>query len=338
MVFREEGVKKEITMKKWKIIGLLSGLAFGATLGQIQAQEKYPIRSIELVVPMAPGGSNDVSARIYSEELSKALKVPVNVVNRPGGTGILGASYVAKAKKDGYTLLQGSANSLITMPVVSKEATYDPFKDFIPLGHFVAVPSVFAVRADSPFKTLGELVEFARKNPGKLKNGAAGILSESQFNMEVLCTQNKIVIKTVPYNSGGEALPAILGGHVDLVTLTLTTLASQIKAGKLRGLAVTSKQRHPALPDVPTTAELGFPYAHFSTWFGVFAPAGVPKPVVDVLVSTLEKIFTNPEIGQRAAKAGLTVDYMDPEELRQFMETSIKVVEKTARDANMIKK
>jgi tripartite-type tricarboxylate transporter receptor subunit TctC len=287
---------------------------------------------------MAPGGSNDTSARIYSDDLSKALKVPVVVVNRPGGTGILGATYVARGKKDGYTLLQGSANSLITMPVVSKEATYDPLKDFVPLGYFVSVPSVFAVRADSPFKTLEELIEYARKNPGKLKNGAAGILSESQFNMEVLCSHNKIVIKTVPYKSGGEALPAILGGHVDLATLTLTTLVPQIKAGKLRALAVTSKKRHPDIPDVPTTAELGHPYARFSTWFGVFAPVGVPNNVVKVLVPTLAKIFQDPRMEQRAAKSGLSADYKNPEELRKFMEQSIQVVQKTARDANLINK
>ncbi len=325
-------------MKRWGLISLFYVLALLAFLEQTEAEERYPSRPIELVVPMAPGGSNDTSARIYSDDLSKALKVPVIVVNRPGGTGIMGATYVAKGKKDGYTLLQGSANSLITMPVVSKEAAYDPLKDFVPLGYLASVPSVFAVRMDSPFKTLAELIDYARKNPGKLKNGAAGVLSESQFNMEVLCSHEKIVIKTVPYKSGGEALPAILGGHVDLATLTLTTLVSQIKAGKLRALAITSKNRHPDLPDVPTTAELGHSYARFSTWFGVFAPAGVPKPVVNVLVPTLAKIFKNPEIEQRALKSGLTVDYKNPEELRKFMETSIQITEKTARDANLINK
>jgi tripartite-type tricarboxylate transporter receptor subunit TctC len=325
-------------MKRWRICWLVCGFTFLTFLGGTQAQEKYPNRPIELVVPMAPGGSNDTSARIYSDDLAKALKVPINVVNRAGGTGIIGATYVVKAKKDGYTLLQGSANSIITMPVISKEATYDPLKDFIPLGHFVSVPSVFAVRTDSPFKTLQELIEYARKNPGKLKNGAAGILSESQFNMEVLCTQEKIVIKTVPYNSGGEAMPALLGGHVDLSTVTLTTLAPQIKAGKLRGLAMTSKTRHPDLPDVPTTAEIGYPNIRFSTWFGIFAPAGVPNSVVDILVPTLEKIFKDPEVGQRAIRSGFTVDYKDPEELRKFVETQMQITEKVAREANLIKK
>jgi len=299
--------------------------------------DKYPNRPIELVVPMAPGGSNDTSARIYSDDLSKTLKVPVIVVNRPGGTGIFGASYVAKAKKDGYTLLQGSANSLITMPVVSKEVTYDPLKDFIPLGHFVSVPSVFAVRSDSPFKTLDDLIEYARKNPGKLKNASAGLLSESQFNMEILCSFEKIVIKTVPFKSGGEALPALLGGHVDLATLSFTTLFPQIKAGKLRGLAVTSKSRHPFLPEVPTTTELGHEYASFSTWFGVFAPTGVPKEVIDVLVPALAKIFKDPKVQERAVKSGFIVDYKNPSDLRKFMELSIQKVEKIAREANLIK-
>ena len=324
-------------MKGWRIFWLVCGLILFSFLN-VETQEKYPNRPIELVVPMAPGGSLDTAARIYSDDLARILKVPVTVVNRAGGTGITGATYVAEAKKDGYTLLQGSSNSLITMPVVSKEVTYDPLKDFAPIAHFVSVPSMFAVKIDSPFKTLGELIEYARKNPGKLKNGAAGILSESQFNMEVLCTQEKIVIKTVPYNSGGEALPSLLGGHVDLSTISLTTLAPQVKAGKLRGLAVTSKSRHPDFPDIPTTTELGYPYADFNVWNGLFAPAGVPQFVLDVLLPVAEKVFKNPEVVNRAKKAGFTVEYMNPEELHKFMESKIEITRKIAKEANLIKK
>ena len=325
-------------MKGWRIFWLVCGLILFSFLNVGQTQEKYPNRTIELVVPMAPGGSLDTATRIYSDDLARILKVPVTVVNRAGGTGITGATYVAEAKKDGYTLLQGSSNSLITMPVVSKEVTYDPLKDFAPIAHFVSVPSMFAVKIDSPFKTLGELIEYARKNPGELKNGAAGILSESQFNLEVICSQNKIMIKTVPYKSGGEALPALLGGHVDLSTISLTTLAPQVKAGKLRGLAVTSKARHPDFPDIPTTTELGYPYADFNVWNGLFAPAGVPQFVLDVLLPVAEKVFKNPEVVNRAKKAGFTVEYMNPEALHKFMESKIEITRKIAKEANLIKK
>ena len=325
-------------MKRWGIFWLVCGFVLLTFSVGAQTQEKYPNRPIELVVPVAPGGSVDTATRIYSDDLARALKVPVTVVNRAGGTGIIGAAYVAEAKKDGYTLLQGSSNSMITMPVISKEATYDPLKDFAPIAHFVSVPSMFCVRIDSPFKTLAELLEYARKNPGKLKNGAAGILSESQFNLEVLCSYNKITIKTVPYTGGGEALPALLGGHVDLSTISLTTLGPQVKGGKLRALAVTSKVRHPDFPDVPTTTELGYPYADFRVWNGLFAPAGVSQSILDVLIPATEKIFKSPEVVNRATKAGFTVEYMTPNELHKFMESKMEVTRKIAEEANLIKK
>ncbi len=324
-------------MKSWQTIAVGCFISLISFQGMGHAQAKYPSRPIELVIPMAPGGSADITARLYTEDLSKDLKVPVNIVNRAGGAGIQGTSYVARAKKDGYTLLQGSATYLVVMPIISIEATYDPIKDFIPLGFFVSVPSIFDVRSDSPFKNLHDLIEYARKNPGKLKNGAGGLGTVSYFNLEVLCAKNNITITTIPFKSGGEALPAILGGHVDMVAGTLTTEAPQIKAGKLRGLAITSKTRHPDFPEIPTTAELGYPYVNLSTWQGVFAPAGTPLAVVNTLVPTLERIFKNPEIVQRALKAGYVPDYKGPEEFRKFIESEIAAVEKIAKDIKMIK-
>lgn len=303
-----------------------------------QAQEKYPSRSIELVVPMAPGGNADVIARIYNEELARILKVPVNVVNRGGGAAVPGTTYVANAKKDGYTLLGAPGTPLTIMPTISSEVTYNPLKDFIPLGQIASIPSLFAVKSDSPFKTLDELIEYARKNPGKLKNSAAGLGAESQFNLEVLCVHNKIKITTIPYQSGGEALPALLGGHVDMTSISLSTLGPQIKAGKIRALAITSKARHPDFPDIPTTAELGHPYVSLRIWTGAFAPAGVSQSVLNVLIPAIEKAFNNPEVIGRATKAGFTMEYKGPEEFRKFIESEIKLVEKIAKDANITKK
>lgn len=325
-------------MKDWRLVCFICVFSVIAFQGVGNAQAKYPNRPIELVIPMAPGGSADITARLYTEELSKELKVPVNVVNRAGGAGIQGSAYVARAKKDGYTLLQGSATYLVIMPIISNEATYDPLKDFTPLGYFISVPSIFDVRSDSPFKTLNDLVDYARKNPGKLKNGAGGLGTVSYFNLEILCAKNNINITTIPFKSGGEALPALLGGHVDMISGTLSSEAPQIKAGKLRGLAITSKTRHPDFPEIPTTAELGYPYVNLSTWQGVFAPAGVPPSVVNTLVPALEKIFKNPEIRQRAVKAGYEPDWKGPEEFRKFVESEIRAVEKIAKDINMSKK
>jgi len=325
-------------MMRWQFFLLVLGLVFFVSLGGIQAQEKYPNRPIELVVPMTPGGVGDITVRIYSEELSRVLNVPITVVNRAGGAGIQGTSYVIRAKKDGYTLLAGSVTFVVILPIISKEATYDPLKDLVPIGHFVYVPNVLTVKNDSPFQTLNELIEYARKNPGKLKYGTSGIGSADYFNVEILCSKTNTKMTAIPFKGGGEALVSLLGGHVDLTFQTLATNSPQIKAGKIRALAITSKTRSPDFPNIPTTAELGHPYPFLDPWVGVFGPAGLPQPVLNVLVPALEKVFKNPEVVGRATKAALIVEYKDPEEFRKFIESQIQIVEKIAQDANLIKK
>ncbi len=317
-------------MKKGQISGLVWSFILFFIFGVCQAQEKYPNRIIELVAPTRPGGSSDIHARVYSEELAQILKVPVTVVNRDGGSGAIGTNYVAKAKKDGYTLLAGPSSSLVVMPIISKDVTYDPINDFTPLGYLGFVPSTIAVRADSPFKTLQELIEYAKKNPDKLKNGHAGIGTESYINLEFLCYHNKIKINSIPFSGGSEALTALLGGHVDMASSSLTTMGLQHKAGKVRILAVTAKTRIPEFPDVPTTTELGHSYANIRVWHAAFAPAGVPKSVLDVLIPAVEKAFKNPEVVERAKKVGLVVEYMGPEELRKTIESEIIAFKKIA--------
>jgi tripartite-type tricarboxylate transporter receptor subunit TctC len=306
--------------------------------GLSNAQETYPTRPIELVVPFSAGGSADIAARIYSEELSRALKVPITVINRAGGAGIQGTTYVVRGKKDGYTLLAAPSTAIVVMPVISNECTYDPLKDLVPLAHFVSAPTVFDVKADSPFKNLPELLEYARKNPGKLKNATGGIGTESHLNLEILCRRAGVKITTVPFASGGEAVPALLGGHVDMSSQTLITEAPHIKAGKLRGLALASPTRHPDFPEIPCTAELGYPNVNLKVRFGVYAPAGVPGSVIQVLGPALEKVLKNPDVIDRANKALLTVEYMGPDAFRKFTESELHAIERAAKDANIIKK
>lgn len=324
-------------MKKILFVFLVLGFVLAVFSTGVEAQDKYPTRPIELVVPFNPGGSADVAARCYSDELSKALNVAVNVVNRAGGTGVQGATYVANSKKDGYTLLGATDTPLLIMPVISKDVTFDPLKDFIPLGLFASVHSIFAVKSDSPFKTLTELVDFAQKNPGKLKNGAAGMGTEAQFNLEVLCSKAKIKITSVPFQSGAESAVALLGGHVDMSSNSVASLGQHIKAGKLRGLAIASQKRHPDFPDIPTTAELGYPDVNFAVWTAVFAPSGVPKQVIDVLVPAVEKALKNPEVIKRGVNAGMVVEYMGPVELKQRLEKEIEIIKKVASEAGLAK-
>ena len=310
-------------------------LVFAATA---PAQEKYPARAIELVVPFAPGGTADVGVRSYSDNLSKLLGVPVNVVNRAGGTGIQGTTYVAKGKKDGYTILATTDTPLLVMPVISsKEVTYDPLKDFIPIGYFGYAPSIFAVRSDSPFKTLADLVDYARKNPGKLKNASTGLGAEARFNLDLLCHKENIKIPSIPFESGGQAVTALLGGHTDMSSNSLASLSPHLKAGKIRGLAISMKTRHPEFPNIPTTGELKYPDVNFVVWLAVFAPTGVPKQVVDTLIPAVEKAFKAPEVIQRGSNAGLIIDYMGPDETKKLMETGIQLVKQVAAEAGLIK-
>jgi tripartite-type tricarboxylate transporter receptor subunit TctC len=258
-------------------------------------------------------------------------------VNRAGGTGIQGTTYVIKGKKDGYTILGTTDTPLKVMPVISKEVTYDPLKDVIPIGHLGYAPSVFAVKSDSPFKTLAELVEHARKNPGKLKNATSGFGTESFFNLQLLCNKENIKIPSIPFKGGGEAVVALLGGHTDMSSNTLASLSPQLRAGTVRGLAICSKKRHPDFPNIPATAELGYPDLTLAVFMAIYVPAGVPKQVIDVLVPAVEKTFKDSEVVKRAVSAGVVVEYLGPEETRKFLESGLALVKKAAPDAALAK-
>jgi tripartite-type tricarboxylate transporter receptor subunit TctC len=310
-------------------------LAFGGAL----AQEKYPNRPIELVVPNAPGGSSDISARVYSEELGRLLKTPITVVNRGGGGGVHGTLYVVKAKKDGYTLLNTASTPIVVQPVINKEATYDPLKDLTPLAQVGIVPPVITVRSDDTrFQTLNDVIEYARKNPGKLKNCVGGAGTESHFVMEILCAKNHVKITTIPYKSGGEAMPAILGGHVDLSTNSLPTQSAQIKAGKLRALAIAANSRVPEFPNIPTVTELGHPDANLVMCVGIFGPGGLPQSVLNVLTPALEKALKNPTVMRRATEASIIVEYLGPDDFRKLIASKIQIVAKVAKEMKLIKK
>lgn len=322
-------------MKRYRFFLLVCGFIFLVFIGDVHAQEKYPNRPIELVVPFSPGGSGDIPARIYAQKLSENLKVPVVVVNRTAGGGIQGTNYVARAKKDGYTLL-AMTSAVWYEPIVTKEATWDASKDFFPLGCLGYIPHVYTVQFNSPFKSLAELVEYARRNPGKLKasygggRGAPGYL-----NFQLLLAKNNIKIPVIPYLGGADATLALLGGHVDMTFSGTLSQGPQIKAGKFRALAITSKKRDPHFPDVPTTAELGYPYMNLRLLSVAFAQGGTPQSVLKVLIPAFEKTFKDPEVIARATAAYLVVDYMGPEELRKLIVSEGDIVRKVVKETNI---
>lgn len=328
-----------MNMKRWGIISLVLGLILFTFPELGKTQRKYPDRSIEVVVPFGPGGQADVGARVYCEELARILKVPIFVVNQSGGAGVQGTAHVINSKRDGYILLATPQTPLVIMPLISKEANYEPFKDLIPLGNFAYVYSGFTVRADSQFQTLNDMIEYARKNPGKLKNASGGGFgSESYINHEILCLQTNIKIPTIPFKSSPECIAALLGGHVDLTIDSLISIGSQIKAGKLRCLAIASPTRHPDFPNIPTMAESGYPDVNLSIWHSIYVANGVPQQVLDVLIPAVEKAFKNPEVVQRATKAGYKVEYMGPDELLKLNQSAVQIVDKVVKRLNLIRK
>jgi tripartite-type tricarboxylate transporter receptor subunit TctC len=328
-------IGKEAKMKRGRLYWIVCGLNFLFFLCGVQAQEKYPNRTIELVVPFAPGGTGDLTARIYTETLAQTLKNPVAINNRPGGGGVTGILYVTRAKKDGYTLLNAGTPQMCIVPIITPEATFNTLRDFIPLGSIGYVPSVFVVRPDSPITSFRGLVEYARKNPGQLRNAVGGFGTASYCNLQILVARNNLNINTIPFASGGETIAALLGGHVDMTSSGFMTLGAHIKAGRLRPLATVSKDRYPDFPNIPTTAEEGYPYINFCDWQGCFAPVGIPQYAQDVLVKAVEKVFKDAQVGTRAKALFLTPSYKSPQEFRKFIESENLTWGKVYKDAGL---
>lgn len=299
--------------------------------------QNYPQRPIEVVVTFPPGGPNDIGTRAINDKLSQKLGVPVLVINKPGAGGVLGSSTVARARKDGYTLLSTSTPSMISMPVIEPQSVdYDPTKDFEPLGRYGFLIAVILVRNESPFRTFEDLSEFAKKNPGKLSCGivqgvglvphlVSETLRSSGLNMEV------ITAKGVPQNTS-----FLLGGHVDLTVDSLAATAGFILDGKLRALAVVLEKRLPDFPDVPTLAEKGYPQATFVFWAGYFAPAGIPQEAKNRLVPALKEAMMHPEVVDKLKKLQFLPEYGAPEYLRKEIVDQQKTIRDVATKAGII--
>ena len=316
-------------------IVMLSVSIFLSIAGMASAEEKYPTRSIEMVIPFAPGGATDVGARIMADELSKVLKVPVTPVNKPGASGTTGGAYILTKKSDGYAVFAATGGPVINAPLVLPDVSYNVFKDFIPVAYFASVPNVFVTKGDSPWKSLKDLLDYAKKNPGKVTCGSAGTGTESHINFEILKSLTKLDMIHVPFKSGGDVIPAVLGGHVTMGVNVIAAAGPQIKAGTLKGLGITSPKRLPDYPGVPTNAEQGFPQINVSTWLGYLVTSGTPAPVVNILAAAFEKAIKSLELIQKAEKAGYVVEYKNPQEFRKYLEEQYAVVSKVVKEAGI---
>jgi tripartite-type tricarboxylate transporter receptor subunit TctC len=270
-------------------------------------------------VPNPPGGSSDINARILSEPLSAALKQPVVILNRPGLGGAIGAAQVAKAKPDGYTLLL-ALSSVVVAPEAERISGRKPLYELDqlePVALLSSDPMVLLVRADSPWRSLADLVKAAKEKPGSINYSSSGNFGPIHLSVEMLAHQAGIKLVQVPFGGGGPSMLALLAGQVQMTTAAPAVAAAQISAGKLRPLAVSGAKRLTSLPDVPTYKEAGFD-AEYYIWAGLYVPAGTPKPVVQTLRQSVQKAARSPQFITGMEKQGIILDYRDAPEFRQF--------------------
>lgn len=318
-------------MRKMIFLIPIALLLAGMNGSSILAQGKYPSREIEFIVPFPPGGPGDTAARIVQQRLSANLGVPIVITNKSGGGGALGGDFVAKSKPDGYRVF-ATTNSTLTIITATQSALPYRIEDFAPVGSYMVDLGVVASRAGSPWKTLDELVAYAKKNPGKLSYGSAGVGTVSHFTMEMFKFSYGLDIAHVPFQGTAPVKNALLGGHVQLGASGLAYLGPQIKTGELVALVTTAPKRLAEFSNIPTLAEKGFPEASLNIWMGLFVPAKTPAAVIDTLAKALERTMKDPSVITAVEKVGMVVDFRDPAATRKLVEsehqTVVKVVQK----------
>ena len=298
--------------------------------------ERYFNRPVTLVVPTIPSDNLDMSGRLAAEELSKLLGVPVITLNKPGASMIIGTDFVAKSKKDGYTILIVNLAGIIQAKILEPEIVpFDPFKDLSPLGSYWASTFLIGVSGNAPYNSLKELLEYQKKNPDPLRCGSAGVKGASGLNVELIKILTGVNMISVPFKGGSESITAILGGHTEAVSSSISLLGSHLKSGAVRGIAISSKNNE--FPDIPTLKQLGYKQNLLAGWPNFFAPAGVPAPVLKTLVAAVEKMTRNPAISSRLGNLGMPMEYLPPDKVLSRMQEEKKIVEEIGKKFRMVK-
>ncbi len=302
-----------------------------ALMGAVAARaETWPSRPIKLINPWPPGGPADIVARPIIEQLGVALGQPVVMENKSGANGTIGANVVAKAAPDGYTLLFSHVGPIAISPAMQADLPYDPLKDLVAITQFVSGPTVLLVRPDLPITSVPSLIDYAKKNPGKLTYGSVGPGSTTHLAGEMLHMMAGIDIVHVPYKGAAPVLTDLLAGQIDLSFINVSGAIPHIQSGKVRALAVTTLKRSSVLPDLPTVAET-LPGFEVNSWYGLMAPAGTPQPIVDRLYKEVSAILKMPDIVERLKQGGL-----DPEGTTPAQHTA-HIKDELARWAKVVK-
>lgn len=271
-----------------------------------QGGDNWPSRPVKLIVPFPAGGTSDIMARLIAEQLGKALKQPFVVENRSGAGGTIGSEQVARAPADGYTLLLSGIGSNAIAHGLTPKPNYDSLRDFVHISQLESGPNVLVVNPAFPARTFKEFIAYVKANPGKVNYGVTNA-SSGHLAMELLKQTARLDMTGIPYRGGGPALTDVLAGQIPTMFVNQDAVLPFVKAGKLRALAVTSAQRNPLFPDVPTVAESGFPGFSAVSWVGLSAPKGTPRPIVDKLESTMVKAFQQPEVREKLEANGFVV-------------------------------
>jgi tripartite-type tricarboxylate transporter receptor subunit TctC len=312
-----------------RVVAALTAVAFSALLNA----QAFPNKGLRLVVPFPPGAGTDMFARVLALKLSESMGQPVVVDNRPGGGAIIGTDIVAKSPPDGYTLLLSTTSHAINPSVYSK-LPYDTLRDFATVTQVATVPTVLVVHSSLPVTTAQDLVAFARSRPGELNVGSAGSGTVFHLAAELFKSMAGIDMVHVPFKGGAAALAALLANQVNVLFETSLTVGPQVKAGKLRPLAVGSSKRSSAMPELPTLAESGFPGFSAENWYGVYVPAGTPREIVKRLNHDIVNALSQPDVRERFESQGAELIGNTPEQHEEFLKVEMAKWARIARLAN----
>ena len=296
------------------------------------ATAAYPDRPIRLVVPFAPGGGTDILARLVADRLSRDLGSPVVVENKPGAGGTIGSDFVAKAKPDGYTLLMGTNATLALAPGLYKQLPYDPVKDLTPVAAIASGPSILVVAPSLPAADVKALVAYLKERPGQLNYGSAGNGSMAHIATALMDRTAGTKSVHIPFKGGAAATQELVAGRLQFMIAGPVETVPLIDSGKVRALAVTGSTRFAGLPNLPTIAEAGIPGYEINNWFGIFAPAGTPQDIVDLIAARIAPMLADPAVKEAFLRQGVQPEVMTPAAYRSFVQRDVEKWTRDVRD------
>jgi tripartite-type tricarboxylate transporter receptor subunit TctC len=314
-----------MTAGSWIRRIIIGVVAVAASISTLSAQSSYPDRPVRMIVPFAPGGASDFIARIIQPKMQEQLGQPVVIENRSGAAGNIGMELVAHAAPDGHTLLLGDVGIMSINASIFKDLTVDPPRALTPVSIITDTPSLLVTSPNFPPKSAAELVAYLKERPGKVSFASQGSGSVNRLVMELFADKAGVKINHVPYKGGsGPASADVMGGHIPFMFATISSTIGHVRAKRMKVLGVTTKERHPALPDLPTLAESGFPDLVVSSWQGVFVPAATPKPVVDRLHAVMLTVMNDPDVKARVADGGsLAIASVSTDDAKSFVQGEV---------------